>query len=130
MAVNETRMMGEHESYHKTITGEEAEERLRQHGGHCYLTRYSRMKECYVLSVFEHQKPLNPEIDHFEIVVESDGKHRINGKSMAFNSIHQLLEYYEQNRINPAFKSIGTMYTEEDYITSNESKSGMACTIL
>ena len=129
MGVREERMMGEHDSYHKAITGEEAERRLKQHGGHCYLTRYSRMRECYVLSVFEHvQKPMQPQVDHFEIVVEEDGRHRIKGKTADFDNVVQFLLHYEHNRINPAFKSIGTMLTEEDFIA--EETAGFKCTLL
>ena len=120
--------MGEDESYHKTITGEEAEQRLARHGGHCYLTRYSRMRDCYVLSVYEFRKYLKPETDHFEIVVEANGKQRIKGKSTSFDTIQQLLEHYRQNRINPAFRSIGEVYTEEQYI--EDQQAGRTCTIL
>ena len=64
-------MIGEHESYHQEIKGEEATRRLKQHGGHCYLTRYSGDRECYILSVYEGQiPPSNPVIKHFKVVVQ------------------------------------------------------------
>lgn len=113
--------MGEHASYHQTITGEEAKRRLTLCGGHCYLTRYSRIQGCYVLSVYKYHRSLSPEIEHFEIVIENTNKHRIKGKAKTFNNIQSLLEYYELNRIDPALKSIGRAYTENEHEQDEET---------
>lgn len=67
-------MIKEHVGYHEMITGKEAEQRLKKHGGHCYLTRYSKIKDCYILSVYEH---LNASTWHFKIAIDKDGKHKI-----------------------------------------------------
>lgn len=122
-------MIGEHPSYHQAITGAEAEHRLKQRGGHCYLIRYSKKNRCYVLSVYKEQRSLQPEIEHFEIIVGENGKHSIEGKVEAFDSIESLLEYYEQNRINPSLSSIGREYTYQEAVERAESRWWKRCTI-
>jgi hypothetical protein len=52
---------------------------------------------------------------HFKIIIEDDGGHKIDGKQLTFNDIRSLLEYYEHNRIDPALRSIGKAYTEDEY---------------
>lgn len=119
-------MIGEHPGYHQEITGDEAARRLRRCcGGHCYLTRYSKIHECYILSVHEHRKSLKPVIRHFKIIVKDDGTAKVEGKRKTFIGIQSLLEYYERNRIDPAVTSIGRAYTEDEY----RRRSNM-CTIL
>ena len=110
--------MGEHSSYHQSIPGDEAERRLRRFGGHCYLTRYSETRKCYVLSVFENQKPYSV-VRHFKII-KKDGKFNIYGKSTTFDDLQSMLTHYEQNRIDPALRSIGHEYEESVYIKSLE----------
>lgn len=99
-------MMGEHPSYHQAITGAEAEQRLKEYNVHCYLTRYSKLHEGYVLSVYENQIQ-NSVIEHFCIEVLNDGKLKIAGKNRTFDDIQHLLLHYEKHRINPALRSIG-----------------------
>ena len=117
-------MLKEHAAYHQAISGEEAERRLKKCGGHSYLTRYSKRHECYVLSVFEHQRHSEPTIGHFKIVVNYNGEHRIEEKEIVFQDIHALLRHYEQERIDPALRSIGKAYTEAEYTRKK------TCTIL
>jgi hypothetical protein len=123
--VSEEKMIGEHPGYHQEITGHEATRRLKRCGGHCYLTRYSTARECYVLSVHEHRKPLKPVIRHYKIIVRDDGKAKIDGKRNTFPGIRSLLEYYERNRIDPGISSIGQAYSEEEY-----RRSSSKCIIL
>ena len=105
-------MIEAHACYHRAISGEEGEKRLKKHGGNCYLTRYSEIQKCYILTVYDSTKPVTK---HFEIK-KSHGKYKIRGKDMTFSSIQQLLEYYEHdNEFDPALSSIGRAYTEEDY---------------
>ena len=110
-------MIEDHASYHRAITGEEGEKRLKKHGGSCYLTRYSESQECYILTVYESAS--NPVKKHFAIEKSDTGEHKIRGKSMTFSGIQQLLEYYEQNTIDPALRSIGKAYTEDEYKRSS-----------
>ena len=115
-AIKENELMGEHDSYHQRISAKEAERRLKMYGGNrCYLTRFSQAHNHYVLSV--RQKIPTQEIEHYGIDIR-DGKYKIQGKEDVFNDITQMFEHYEQKRLDPAFKNIGKMFTEEDYLSA------------
>ena len=124
IARKKNELMGEHPSYHQSITAVEAEKRLKKCGDDCcYLTRYSESNESYVLSVC--QKRPTPAIKHFGIDVQG-GKCNIRGnQEEMFDDITQMLRNYEQKRLDPAFRTIGTTFTEENY---NSSKG--ICSIL
>ena len=108
MARDETEMLGEHESYHEMIDGKEARRRLQLFHKHCYLTRFSETSDCYILSVYKRQTP-NDVFINFEIVIKGNGKVQIKGKKKEFDNIKELLNHYENNRIDPALSSIGRM---------------------
>ena len=110
-------MIDNHPSYHQSITSQEAERRLKLFArDSCHLTRYSKTQWCYVLSIYRKQKP-EAVIEHLEIVIDDNGKHKIKGKEEdeCFDNIGSLLTYYESNRISPSFPTIGQRYTEEDF---------------
>lgn len=108
-------MMGEHHSYHQSISAKEAERRLKLCGQDGYLTRYSKSQKSYILSVRRKQIPCD-EIEHFGIIVERTGKHKIKGREdEEFDSIGSMLGYYEGHRISPSFPSIGKSYTENEF---------------
>ena len=70
LAMAEEVMIPPHKGYHKCITGEEAKERLSKCKNLCYLTRYSKNRRCYILSVYQPQTLINnEEIQHFEISI-------------------------------------------------------------
>jgi hypothetical protein len=52
---------------------------------------------------------------HFKIIIEDDGGHKIDGKQLRVDDIQSLLQHYEHNRIDPALRSIGKAYTEDEY---------------
>lgn len=107
--------MGEHLSYHQSITGEEAERRLKIYGQNGYLTRYSKSQKCYVLTIYRKQKP-NDAFEHLHIIIKNNGKHKLRGREdEEFDSINSLLVYYKTHRISPGFPSIGNVYTEEEF---------------
>lgn len=106
--------MGEHGSYHGVIAAEEAEFRLQQSGiPHCYLTRYSKDKNIYVLSVYMKGRPNNV-IEHYHIG-KKDDMYQIEGKMEKFDSTEELLQHYIANRISPSVPNIGECYKWEDY---------------
>ena len=121
------KIMDHHSSYHQSIPGDEAERRLREFNAHCYLTRFSDRHECYMLSVFQRQRPTDV-IKHFKIIIKDDGKHMIDGKDEEHNSIGQLLTYYEDenSKLDPSFRTIGQKYTEDQY----KRRSTRRCQIL
>ena len=114
-------MMGEHSSYHQNIQGDEAERRLKQFNAHCYLTRFSNHHGCYMLSVFKQQRPTDV-MRHFKIIIKDDRKHLIEGKDEEFDDIGQLLAHYENHRIDPALKNIGTNYKEELHLQAENGE--------
>ena len=114
-------MMGEHSSYHQNIPGDEAERRLKQFNAHCYLTCFSNHQNCYMLSVFKQQRPTDV-MRHFKIIIKDDRKHLIEGKDEEFDDISQLLAHYEDHRIDPALKNIGTNYKEELYLQAENGE--------
>ena len=122
--VEETSMLEEHSSYHQSISGKEAERRLKRHGGLCYLTRYSEAKRSYILTVY--QKSPTYAMKHFKIMIDCNGKKSIEKKQMKFDTVGELLTHYESTRLDPAFRTIGERFTEDDYIDSRKRK----CNIL
>ncbi len=127
--------MPEHSSYHGTITGDEAQHRLRQFNTRGYLTRFSRTKDCYVLSVYEPDTArgrLKPYVQHFKITTETvpyggiwgwlgskKDVYQIDHSEMNFDSLDEMLYYYEKNRIDPGFQDIGIRITKEKYSEKN-----------
>ena len=115
-AMNQKDMMEEHSSYHNSIPGEEAVRRLKLHGRHCYLTRYSEHQKSYILSVYQRDKPRDI-VKHFEIVKGANARYKIKGQDdvQDFKSIEELLEHYEHTRIHPSLGTIGENCTKEEY---------------
>ena len=119
--------MPEHSSYHGTIKGREAALRLMEFETRCYLTRYSRVRDCYVLSVYEPDKTIKPNVQHFKIIIKTvkfggilgwfqsqKNVYQINEKE--FESPEELLQYYEKNRIDPGFQDIGRCIAKQSYL--------------
>lgn len=107
-------MMEEHSSYHQSISGDEAERRLRDRNRHGYLTRYSARHERYILTVFQLQTPSDV-IKHFKIAIDENRRYKIERMEQDFETIEALLGHYERIRIDPALRTIGRNYTEDDY---------------
>lgn len=96
----------EHPSYHGPINGVEAETKLKEKGGNHYLTRYSRARDHYCLTVAR-----NGEYAHFDIIITSShdeqNVYEIDGSEMQSKSIFSLLEYYRINPLTHSIDSIG-----------------------
>ena len=124
--LHEWEIMGEHPSYHGSITSTEAKRRLQKHGRRCYLTRYSESNTCYILTVYQ-EKPAEI-IKHFRLRIDR-GLAQVEEKGMSFTNIWRLLNYYENHRIDPAFKNIGESYPEyedsfSEYVQQVQSAEG------
>jgi hypothetical protein len=118
IAVDENINMGpgRHPSFHQSITGNEAKRRLQmcRRPGCCYLTRFSDMHRCYVLTVLQHRDPQDI-VNHFKIIID-DARCRVEGTiKNHFTDIGSLLSFYERSPISPTFSNIGSCYTQEDY---------------
>lgn len=114
-AVPEYLLMDEHSSYHNQISKKEAKKRLKSCGKNvCYLTRFSSSGRCYRLTVYN--KEIRNEIREFEIIIQRDDRqHNLRGKDMKFATIKELLEYYENNRIDPSLPNIGEHFEYAEY---------------
>ena len=114
-AITEQKLLVDHTSYHRCISGQEAGYRLKSSGhSHCYLTRFSKSQESYVLSVYQYQKPKHV-VENFQVIVLDGGRCRVSEKEHVAGNIDELLTYYERNPISPSFTSIGQKYTREMY---------------
>lgn len=114
-------MLGEHDAYHHSIKGDEAQRRLEECGEDCYLTRYSKVNKSYVLTVCKQQFPKNV-IEHFKINIERSGKCKIEGREKYFDNIEELLSYYRRYRIDPTIDKIGKPYTEKEFKEKREKR--------
>ena len=115
IAVNESEMMDYHHSFHLAITAQEAEKRLRKCGNHCYLTRYSEIRQCYMLSVYQKAA-----MKHYEITFKHFSHHKeylIKGKTLVFGGLENMLAYYENNAMDSSLNNIGKPVTIDDYMT-------------
>lgn len=113
-ASNCTELLRDHTCFHRSITGSEAEERLRTSGyNHCYLTRFSKQHKCYMLTVYQFQIPKHV-VEHYKISLNS-GKCCLDGKDDLFNDIDELLHHCETHPISPSFVHVGRKYTQEEY---------------
>ncbi len=114
IAVKPEEAITKNKSYHNEISGEEAIKRLRAFGNHHYLTRHSEYWKCYVLSVYMSNEDLeNEKYKHFPLKVSGEGI-RIQ-EDETFENLEKMLKYYQNNRLDPAFPTIGECITEEGY---------------
>lgn len=103
----------EHPSYHGTMRTKEAEIKLRQHGGDCYLTRFSKSKNVYVLTVFKSEEELcqNFQID---FKVKNDyNMYEILGTQKEFDDFFVLLDFYKSFPLSHNISTIGEILTTQ-----------------
>lgn len=101
-------------SFHGSMDKMEAESKLREHSGTCFLTRYSEATKVHLLSVMATGKySPREQFEEFQInVIKYSFLHLqfgIEGKEEVFGSIVALLEFYQGGRrsISRAITSIG-----------------------
>ncbi|XP_064385789.1 uncharacterized protein LOC135334501 isoform X2 [Halichondria panicea] len=114
LAVEPREMITENRSYHNEISGIEAIKRLKVFRNCCYLTRYSEIQKCYILSVCMSDEDLQNEIyKHFELKVSDEGIRILEHRPFA--NLVELLTHYENNRLGSAFPTIGKCITLNAY---------------
>ena len=87
--------MPNHLSYHGELTSKEAEERLSMamaSGGNCYLTRYSKTQESYVLSTIVVHDGIREPV-HIKLNIDTEkGCHSLDGTEKIFRTLDELLK--------------------------------------
>lgn len=108
-----------HASYHGVMTKADAKKKLAQHSGicrHCYLTRYSKSRKVFRLSVMRtkdgrYQPQITMFFEHFTLKIVKEGNHKnryeIKGTQAPFSDIIKLLKYYQEHPISLTFSTIG-----------------------
>ena len=96
-----------HPSYHGTLTGAEANERLNSKEKHCYLVRYSKKQKRYALCV-RYTNGTEVSFEHFALVVKNkefwlDYK----GEKKIFESLDGLLSHYKEHPLTEEVSNIG-----------------------
>lgn len=102
----EAEMLDHDDSYHHNLTGKEAGDILKAYRPHCHLTRFSKSIKSYMLSVFEDRHKTH-QIRHYPILINEEGKLNIKGKEKKFDSIRELLGYYQENDLDSEMTFIG-----------------------
>lgn len=112
--IPERNFMEDHNSYHGAISGEEAVKRLSSTDTDSYLSRFSSGNRKYVLTILKHKAR---KVSHFRLAIDrsSQRKYKVEGMENHFESIDELLGFYENNRIHPEFDNIGRRLTVQDY---------------
>lgn len=114
--------MRESISFHGPMDEKEAEMRLREHGGDCFLTRYSEAKEVYMLSVMASGEKIELQVDATKS--KSLPQFSIEGREESFRSMVVLLDYYQKNSVSQNIPSIGEELQRPYITTSNITPSG------
>lgn len=108
----EVQEMRQHPSYHGNMTGTEAELRLEQHSRNGYLTRYSKYKKLFKLSVIRKVKEDDFIITHFTLIITRKGSslvcsYKLEGTRKTFTNVSELLEYYKNTPLTHEIDGIG-----------------------
>ncbi len=107
-------------SFHGIMTGREAELILEKHGSEkCYLTHYDATSKVYFLSV----KTKTDVYMHFVIDItrhQNETQHELRGSDKEFDSISELLNFYENKPVNLEVDCIGDAVQSESYKQKND----------
>ncbi|XP_064382015.1 uncharacterized protein LOC135330949 isoform X2 [Halichondria panicea] len=113
-----SQIMDPHDSYHYEISGKEAEFRLKAFQTRSYLTRYSVNHKQYLLSVYQpvlRGNEIKHEMRNFVITFKHDDRKIYQITDREFDSLEEMLETYESEKVDHSLPNIGRMVTEDDY---------------
>jgi len=104
--------MPNHPSYHGELNSKEAEGRLSMVsgslGGNCYLTRYSKNNESYVVSALVYHNGGYTPV-HIKLNIDTEKNcHSLEGTEKVFRTLNELLGYFEQNPLSSDIRGLGT----------------------
>ena len=104
--------ISQHQAYQGLMTSEQAQEKLDDQSGNCYLMRYSKTHKKYMLSV--SNKTVEGAVTHYPIKITTEHdfcEYEIEGSAKKFDNISELLLYYEDNPLTDEQEHIGKQYT-------------------
>ena len=76
-------------------------------GSNCYLTRYSKGTESYVVSALIHHKG-SPTSVHIKLNIDKDNIYSLDGSEKIFRTLDELLDYFENNPLSSEIRGLGT----------------------
>ena len=83
-----------------------------------YITRYSDKKEKFVLSIAYPSSEGNQEIIHLVLAIDNEvPSYAMKGSGKSFQSVEEMLVYYENNPVNQTWSNIGISYSQMNTTT-------------
>lgn len=112
-----------HSSYHGTMNGDEAEATLQEQQGCdcCYITRYSEVRDEYILSVL-HREEGESVFKNF-IIISNENDYEISGSEEKFSNLDELLEFYRKHPLIHHIDGIGEEITKDAAASGKLSSS-------
>ena len=88
-----------------------------------YITRYSDKKDKFVLSVAYPSSEGNQEINHLVLAIDNEvPSYAVKGSGKSFQSVEEMLVYYENNKVNQRWSNIGISYSQMNTTTWQREK--------
>ena len=112
-----------HPSYHGAMNSEDAKKKVQEHGGNCYLMRYSILKDKYFLTVIrvedEGEKPVfgNFAINTSKGEDNVTTHYEIEKTERCSSDLSKLLESFKESAVSHSIAGIGEYVRSEGYST-------------
>ena len=95
------------------ISSEEAKNLLLLAPEKGYITRYSDKKDKFVLSIVYPSSEGNQQICHLLLAIDNEvPSYAMKGSGKSFQSVEEMLVYYETNPVNQRLSDIGISYSQ------------------
>ncbi len=121
--------MPNHISYHGELDSKEAERRLsmaqvqaqgQAYSCNCYLTRYSKNRESYVVSALVYHNGNQTPV-HIKLNIDNENGHSLEGTMKIYRTLDELLHYYESNPLSHDIRGLGAPVTPLDQYSGTSS---------
>lgn len=103
--------------YHGVVPPKLVESRLRELNENCHVLRYNEKKKTYVISVAWKGK-----VRHFKLKITTENfvtSYEIEGTKKQFPDLGQLLNYYENCRVDTIIGGVGNPLPNENPLSQN-----------
>ena len=108
-----------HITFHRHLSEDDADKRLKAEDKDCHLTRYGSNRDIYVLSVVNiKRKRETLAFGHFEVEFEERNgttTYKLKGNRKTKKQFRELLEHFKSSGVNSKIKSIGTGKHSNEY---------------